>query len=403
VDREALNYPVPRPERFSLYMVRLLFSLVIGSQAALVSAQQASLVTYGTGSEVWELFGHNAIWLEDADSGLDHTFSFGYFELDRPGFHRDFARGIMPYYGATSVADREFAWYRQRGRSIRVQRLDLEPDQVHALYRLLEEAIFPIPQYYPYNYYLDNCSTRLRDLLDEVTEGALSRHLKDQPERMNFRDHTRRLTRSGFWLHTGIMTLLGPDIDRSRSAWDEAFLPESLADWLAEIRLDGRALVASDEFMTGDQGDRSPGLARSGWIAYAMLGLLSLLLIVAPSSRGYRWPWFVGVLTVSLAGLIIGAMWLLTGHEFTWRNLMILVLNPLWLVFLIPALATLRPVVWWLLTIALVLGALIMAWPGGPQYRLDQLLWFVPLCVALLMVAARNRGLHSSSDRKGLS
>ncbi|MFW5816276.1 MAG: hypothetical protein ACOCVP_05415, partial [Wenzhouxiangella sp.] len=71
-------------------------------------AQEAWLVTYGPGEEVWEMFGHNALWLRDPATGLDHTYSFGYFEIDRAGFHLDFARGIMNYYGASSPAEGEF-------------------------------------------------------------------------------------------------------------------------------------------------------------------------------------------------------------------------------------------------------------------------------------------------------
>ena len=135
----------------SLIREKWLFCRLAGSGLAILlvlmtpvalKAQEAWLLTYGPGEEVWELFGHNAIWIRDQDRDLDHTFSFGYFDLDRPGFHRDFARGIMPYYGAATIAEREFEFYRQRDRSIRAQRLDLSVNQVNQLTGLLNEAIF---------------------------------------------------------------------------------------------------------------------------------------------------------------------------------------------------------------------------------------------------------------------
>ena len=170
-------------------------ALLLGPLAvkAETSEPEAWLVTYGPGAEVWELFGHNALWLRDEASGLNHSFSFGYFELDRPGFHLDFARGIMLYYGAATPIERELAFYRSRERSVQVQRLALSSAQIHELHRLLDRAIFPAPQYYQYDYFFANCSTWLRDLIDQVLEGELRQQLDQQPARLNFRDHIRRM------------------------------------------------------------------------------------------------------------------------------------------------------------------------------------------------------------------
>jgi hypothetical protein len=366
-----------------------------------VMAQEAWLVTYGPGSDVWERFGHNALWIRDPDLGVDHTFSFGYFELDRPGFHRDFARGIMRYFGAASSPEREFAFYRQRQRSIEKQRLNLSPGQVRQLYRLLENAIFPQPQYYQYDYYLANCSTWLRDLLDEVLEGALGEQLSEPSAHQNFRDHTRRLTADRFWMHTGMMLLLGPRIDHPRSAWDEAFLPESLAYWLDTVEVDGQPLVTERRVLFSSEVHAPPSEPTGPWAGSLLLGLLSVLLIVLPAWRrrqGWRLlPWRIGLLVVGAAGLVVLWMWLVSGHEATWRNIMVLLLNPLWWLFLLPGLPRLKRFVWWLLLPGVVIGTLLMAWPQGPQYRFDQLLWLTPLAAALLLVAWQRLNCIESS------
>lgn len=373
--------------RRHLAAVLLLLGLIPGAGLA----QEAWLVTYGPGSEVWERFGHNAIWLKDPNTGLDHTFSFGYFELDRPGFHRDFARGIMLYYGAAGRSEREFAFYRQRDRTIRLQQLDLDPDQIHHLFRLLDEAIFPQPQYYQYNYYLANCSTWLRDLLDQVLDGPIGDQLRDRPETQNFRDHTRRLTMERFWLHTGMMLLLGPKIDQPRTAWEETFLPDRLAYWIDQIEVDGRSLVISDEIIYQSRTHAPPEHPAGPWGWSLVLGLLAALLILWAASRGtgfhHRLPWLVGLVAAGCSGLVILLMWLATGHAATAANLMALILNPLWLILLLPGWGRFKAMAWWLLALGLVAGSVLLAWPNGPQYRPDQLLLVVPICLALLVVA----------------
>ncbi len=354
------------------------------------SGQDAWLVTYGPGYDSWERFGHNALWLQDRETGLDHSYSFGYFEMDRPGFYRDFARGIMNYYGAVSEAEREFAFYRGRDRSIRTQRLALDAAQIAALHQLLEDEIFPYPQYYDYDYFFNNCSTRLRDLLDEVLDGALAGQLKDRPASLNFRDHTRRLTAERFWMHSGMMLLLGPEIDRPRSAWEETFLPGSLADWLETVVIDGQALVVEDRMRFENSTHQPPETASGPWLGSVLLGLALLMAIVVPARLGQGgWsllPWRVGLIAAGLMGLMIALMWLASGHEATWRNAMALLLHPLWLAFLLPLPGRLRRVLWWLVAVLAGAGAVVLAWPGGFQYRPDQLLWVLPLAAALLTV-----------------
>jgi hypothetical protein len=377
-------------------------ALLLGLLGNPLAAQEAWLVTYGPGADVWERFGHNALWIRDEARGIDHTFSFGYFELDRPGFHRDFARGIMLYFGAASTPEREFAFYRQRQRTIELQQLNLSPAQVRTLYSLVEEAIFPQPQYYQYDYYLANCSTWLRDLIDQVLDGQLAAQLESQPARLNFRDHTRRLTAERFWMHSGMMMLLGPKIDRPRTAWDEAFLPESLAAWMDTVEVDGEPLVTDRQLLFDSDTFSPPDDAAGPWLWSLLLGMGAFVLILLPGWRGHgRWsllPWRSGLLVISAAGVLVLLMWLASGHVATWRNLMLLLLNPLWLVFLLPGLPAFKRLCFWLLLAAVLVGSVLMALPEGPQYRLDQLLWLSPLCLALLIVARRRQNWLESSN-----
>lgn len=380
----------PHPRRITLLLM-LLAACVLCSSAA--RAQEAWLVTYGPGSEVWELFGHNALWLRHPAIGLDHTYSFGYFEIDRPGFHLDFARGIMLYYGAGSPAEREFAFYRARQRSISAQRLNLTPAQVEELQALIHDAIFPHPQFFQYDYFRKNCSTWLRDLLDQVLDGQLADQLKTEPARLNFRDQTRRMTYPRPWIHAGIMLLMGPSIDRPISAWDETFLPDALARWLDSVKINGQPLVLETRVLYESGVFSVPEDARGPWLLMLITGLIAAGLILGSawgcSGRWSRLPWHIGVFIAGLAGFALLLMWVASGHHDTWRNWMLLILHPGWWLL------------WWrlpesrarglriVLIGALSLGALILAWPGWIQDRADQLALLLPPLTAILVVAWR--------------
>lgn len=371
-----------------LWRIGQLLVLLAGFGMHAASAQEAWLVTYGPGGEVWERFGHNALWLRDAERDLDHTFSFGYFEIDRPGFHLDFARGIMRYYGSAATPEREFAFYRMRDRSITAQRLNLDRAQVHELHQLLYEAIFPIPQYYDYNYFYNNCSTWLRDLIDQVVDGRLRAGLEGKPARLNFRDHIRRFTEDRVELHAGLNLLLGPEIDRSRSAWEEAFVPEALARALGAMEIDGEPLVVETRILYESVNHEVAEHPGSLWWFYALVGIACALGIALAGRRQpsfwNRLPWRAAVIGYFLAASLILLMWFATSHQVVAGNLVLLLVNPLWVALLVPSPPFFRVALWWLLAASAAAGAVLLAVPDGPQYRGELLFWLVPMTAAML-------------------
>lgn len=368
-------------------------SLILFAAAAVADARAGSgevwLVTYGPGQEVWEQFGHNALWLRDDERGLDHVYSFGYFDVERPGFHLDFARGIMRYFGAAAPAQREFDYYRGRDRGIRAQRLDLDDEAFARLHRLLHEAIFPVPQHYDYDYFFNNCSTWLRDLLDEVLEGRLGQRMRSGPARLNFRDHVRRFTQDRPALRAGLMLLLGPGIDRARSGWEEAFVPSALARWVGSTRIDGAPLVVEERVIYESKRFRAPERPRVLWARFLLIGLawaalIALPAVVAPQRRWTGWIRNASLGIIGLSGLLVLLMWFGTDHEIVAGNRIVLLLNPFWLLLLARWPPTMRRLLWWLLLLSALAGAVLLGTASGPQYRPELVIGLVPVIAALL-------------------
>jgi len=360
---------------------------------------QAWLVTYGPGEEMWERFGHNAIWLRDESRGLDRTYSYGYFDMDRPGFAWDFARGIMIYEGAATDPAREFAWYRGRDRTVELQRLDLDEDAFVALQDRLDASLAPDEREYAYDYYYNNCSTRLRDFLDEVLDGALSDATRDRSANLNFRDHTHRLTEEQFWLHTGMMMGLGPAVDRPIAVWEEMFLPRALAREVADLEVDGRPLVAdqtlwheTETFFPPDKPSHRIGL-------YSLLGLVTAALVALPllaARRRVRRAGLAALVGVKAAagGLLI-FLWL-SYHDASAANAFLLLLNPLWLLLFKSWAAALDRMLIAVLGLLVLAGTIVLALPEFYQFRPGPLLWIVPASLAGLAVAWQTRSGQSA-------
>ena len=239
---------------------------------------EAWLVTFGPGEVYWERFGHNAIWLREPATGLDHAFNFGYFDFDQEDFFLRFMRGRMLYFSVAQRAMREFEFYSGDNRSIRAQKLNLNPTQYLQLRGYLLNDIKPENRDYRYDYYLNNCSTRIRDALDIALDGALSARTQNIPASLNFRDQTRRLTQMQFWYYLGLELGLGFPVDRAVTRWDEMFIPMVVADEIAamsrQVSEAGAPPVLDDSMIFASTSSGPAAEPESIWYRYLLFGLL---------------------------------------------------------------------------------------------------------------------------------
>lgn len=341
------------------------------------------LVTYGPGEIYWQRFGHNAIWIRDPGLGLDHVFNFGFFDFEQDHFFLRFVQGRLSYFSAAQSAEREFANYVDENRSIRAQRLKLSPEQSLRLVKYLVDEVQPENRDYLYDYYINNCSTRVRDALDLALGGALASSFRPVTGEQSWRDHTRRLTAGDFWLYLGLELVLGAKIDQPVSLWDEFFIPSELAASLAAMEYPGvdglQSLVVEDVMLYQSSFQPPPLVPGNWWNRYLLMGM-GLLAIAWLACRVLRVlnPMLLvqGWLLLSgLIGVILVFLWLFTDHAAAGQNLNLLVFNPLWWL-----------VVYWkrhkiagLVLLVASMLALSMILLPPQQYTLDVLAAFLPL------------------------
>jgi hypothetical protein len=332
--------------------------LVLGAWCAPVHAQAPatppytiSLLTFGPGEIYWERFGHNAIVVRDNATGEATSYNYGMFDFGEDDFFVNFARGVMTYQAVASRADEDIAWYAGEGRFVIEQELRLDADQALALKRFLDWNVQPDNARYRYDYYTSNCSTRVRDALDDALGGALRAQLISPSRGYTYRLLTDALMRAQPLLMGVLDAGLGPFADRRLSFWDDSFVPMELMAHLREVTVPGAdgapiALVAAERVLaparTPVSAEGAPDLRWPFFLAgLAVAGLLYFL-----CSRHERTPYRRGfaVLAASIsfacgvAGAILLALWSLTEHRSAWHNENLLVLSPLCLL-LVPA--------WW--------------------------------------------------------
>lgn len=341
------------------------------------------LVTYGPGEVYWQRFGHNAIWVRDSRLGLDHTFNYGFFDFEQENFFLRFLMGRMLYFSAAQEAGVEFAQYTAENRDIRAQRLELEAQQQEVLIRHLLEDIQPENRDYLYDYYRNNCSTRVRDALDMAVGGLLRASSDSAMAPQTWRDHTRRLTAGDFWLYLGLESVLGIYVDRPISLWDEMFIPGVLAEVLGN----SNSWVSEDRMLFESTLEAPPDEPPTVWPRYLLASLLALALAWLsgrwlPATALSR-AWFA---SSGLAGLLILFFWFATDHLVAGLNMNILVFNPAWLVFVFwkRSWRLALPVVAVVSSVSLAIALL----PG--QYTADVVAAFLPISLAAARVLHRS-------------
>ena len=83
----------------------------------------------GNGQQVWELFGHNAIWIHDRVTNRDTVFNWGVFDFRQPHFIQRFLKGTMLYTMGGDSMDKILLEYHYWNRSVVAQELDLTAAQ----------------------------------------------------------------------------------------------------------------------------------------------------------------------------------------------------------------------------------------------------------------------------------
>lgn len=315
--------------------------------AAPGSELTVSVLTFGPGDHPFYKFGHNAIWIHDDRFGRDLVYNFGTFDFHSKTLVSDFLKGRLSYWLSVQSLDGTIAHYRAERRSITAQQLALNPEQRSLIAQRLMENALPQNRAYRYDYYRDNCSTRVRDVLDGVIDGRLHEASKG-PAALSFRGHTTRLTADDPSLALALDAAMGDVIDQPITQWEEMFLPSKLHDGLTNVAMpgpDGDVPLVANE-ITLLSADRPPlrttppqwhvPMALAG---LALGGLLAWLGRMAPKRRAARVGFGLLLLVFALPAGVLGGIfaffWFGTDHGVAHHNENLLQCSPLALVIVV--------------------------------------------------------------------
>ncbi|TFG94066.1 MAG: DUF4105 domain-containing protein, partial [Calditrichales bacterium] len=305
---------------------------------------EIKLVTIGPGDDLTSWWGHTAVIVEDKRMDASLFYNYGLFSFEEENFFLNFAMGRLIFWVGAWQTRSALAFYVSLNREIYFQVLNLSAEKKLELATLLAENIQPQNREYLYDHYRDNCSTRVRDLIDRIVDGQFKAKMQN-PGRMTFRDHTRRHTARSFPVDWVLMFLMNNSIDEPIRVWDDMFLPEELAGNLSGftyIDAEGKTqkiVEIAYTYFPAKNREAVPAQAAAHWPTGLLIGLLTGF-AGAVLAVGYKLKkrYFTGLfsayqaiiaLALGIPGLVLFFMGFFTDHRVTFHNENLLLANPL--------------------------------------------------------------------------
>lgn len=290
------------------------------------STMNIYLLTGGPGSLIWENFGHST-FIVQIPSYLSLSYDYGIFTFDET-FIPSFIMGKLYYRVMGSYAEYRIASLEEDDRSVSLLKLDLTEEEKKNVYSFLLYNTKPENSYYLYDYFFDNCATRLRDIYSWSTGGEFERVLKATKNQESLRDTVNRHTsRSTFFAAFFINYLLGESVDRESTMWDACFLPSVLEEEIEKYQNTKSEIVYESQ-------NRKETPEKYNLTFYSILFALFLALLAIASYSTKRHHVFDALLSVVYLIFFIMSIALIflsffTIHNVTKNNLNFLIISPL--------------------------------------------------------------------------
>jgi hypothetical protein len=343
-----------------------------------------TLVTFSPGDSLVEWWGHTSFVIEDKRLNHARLYNFGMFgpkEGDTVGFVKDFAKGRLIFWVADDSVNGTFNFYKaQLKRDVRLQELDLEPDEAMAVAKSLGTNVLPENRFYRYHHYNDNCSTRPRDIIDAAIGGQL-KAATSGTSRTTLRQHTLRYSMVNPPMSLVLDYLQADSLDKPITGLQDAYLPDELELQLQSLqvkRVDGSTRPLVKKQWNWFKSDRKPPPAVApNWIFWEFL--VGVILAGLAHALGHwgrdgkKLPRVLLGLYTTIIGFVLGVLGLALGflmtftdHDVTFGNENIFQANPL--------------------TFALVPLGVMLAWGAKRAAKWNRALWTVLAALSVLGV-----------------
>ncbi|MGY0392933.1 lipoprotein N-acyltransferase Lnb domain-containing protein [Bizionia sp. KMM 8389] len=318
--------------RKHLLVLALLCCLPLCFAQQLSPNARISVLTIGPGTALNDAFGHNVFRIKDQATGLDSTYDYGRFPFNEPGFYLNFVQGKLNYSIGKSKYQDIKDFYIWQNRTIEEQVLNLNPQEKQALYNFLRTNYLPENRNYLYDFFFDNCATKIRDVLQTTTQAAIHFNQPENFQQKTFRSLIREKVPTNSWGGVGIDIALGSVIDQQATPEQHMFLPAYIHSFFQVATLNNHQLVAQSKTIYKQKPvPQTSSILWSPLVIFSLLAILIIGITYFDFKKVKRTAALDTVITITTTaiGLLILGLWFGTNHQTTAQNYNLLWAFPL--------------------------------------------------------------------------
>ncbi len=341
------------------------------AQATLSDQAEISVITCGPGqTELYSAFGHSAFRVYDPVLGIDHAYNYGVFDFNQPNFYLNFALGKNYYKLAVQEYKRFEYVYIYFNRNVHEQVLNLTHPQKQKLFDYLQWNARPENQVYLYDYFYDNCATKLPEIVLKVFGDSVRFDGSHITTQHSIRELTDLYLTYQPWGDLGIDICLGLSMDKKATPYEYMFLPDYVESGFDHAFINGKAIVKEKRIIYESvPEDFRNGIFQPRYVfsIFAFFVLALSFFDLRNKKIKARWLDVTLFLSVGAIGLLLFLLWVATDHKAAAWNM-----NLLWALptHAIAAIGILKNRSWlkryWLVTL-LINSLLLIGWPWLPQ------------------------------------
>lgn len=318
-----------------------------------------SLLSYSPASDLYSMFGHSAIRLKNNSQNTDYVYNYGTFNFNTEKFYLKFIRGKLLYSLSKVPTRYVINSVKRENRVLMENKLNISCHEAEKVYRLLEENYLPENKDYLYDFFYDNCATRIVDIVDLATRNRYTPELT--MEEVTFMDLFEPYLKQQPWVIVGLQLIMGYETHKLATVRQATFLPDYLQHYLMEYKYNGASLMAGTEILYSPTNASVKGSSAlsSPFFILGFILLLTLLLgaLEVYVKRNYLLIDYIVLLPYIMVGILIIVFNCISDHYIYANNLALIWCNPFWILFLIPRLKSNKVI--FILSIALIIGGFL--------------------------------------------
>lgn len=359
----------------------------------LSDSAEITLLTCTPGVELYSIFGHSAVRVIDPAVGLDKIYNYGTFDFSTPNFYTKFVTGRLDYMLSTTKYKYFVHEYKVENRGVFEQKLWLNNKHKQQLFENLEENSWPSNRTYRYDFFYDNCATRIRDIFERSLDDSIVYNTDSYTQELNFRDLLYPYIRHSQWLDLGINLALGLPADKIAVPSEYTFLPDHLMDYSSKayyvsVAPENKLLSSVEQIVDYKKIEWEKKILTPTNIFLALALLFAIITFYDFANKKITyWPDKILLSIVGVLGIITTFLWLGTDHYAMNRNLNFLWAMPLNLVivFFMSKKKYLNFTYHYFLVYSIMLFIILISWNWFPQ-RFS--IYLIPIIFVLFMRSA---------------